>query len=358
MTLSADRPVVAALRPSLGQADRSSDPVKADVRSVLVYSMGEISGDGLIKLPFLAALRHAFPAARISWCAAKGQTVYTTWLRPVVEGLLDEVITQGVVGLTAMDLFALRRPFGGARYEVVIDTQSNVRRSLVVRRAAGLFISPSANFRLSDRRPKFWPEPLVERLQTLLSLAAGESVPSRPVDLTGGRALEAARSLLPDGPTYVGLAPGAGGKERRWPLERYIALAADQRVKGRQAVFILGPAEADYVRPLRETCEGALFPQSDRRDGFSDIDGPLLSIALATRFAVAVASDAGPGHMMAAGGAPLVSLALYRRKAVKFRPAVEPLRLLIAEDYGSPDIAAIPLADVIARLEEILDPRP
>ena len=51
------------------------------MKSVLIYSMGEISGDGLIKLPFIAALKETFPEARITWCAARGDTVYSTWLK-------------------------------------------------------------------------------------------------------------------------------------------------------------------------------------------------------------------------------------------------------------------------------------
>jgi ADP-heptose:LPS heptosyltransferase len=31
------------------------------VQSILIYSMGEVIGDGLIKLPFIAGLRAAFP---------------------------------------------------------------------------------------------------------------------------------------------------------------------------------------------------------------------------------------------------------------------------------------------------------
>ena len=98
------------------------------IRSVLVYSMGEVIGDGLIKLPFAAAVRAAFPGAHFAWCAAKGSTVYEGALKPVVEGVIDEVISSGVTGAGAADFALLRRPFGGRRFDVVIDTQTNVRR--------------------------------------------------------------------------------------------------------------------------------------------------------------------------------------------------------------------------------------
>ena len=66
-------------------------------------------------------------------------------------------------------------------------------------------------------------------------------------------------------------------------------------------------------------------------------------VALASRLTAAVANDAGPGHMLAAGGAPLLSLQGVRRKAVKFHPAASRLKMLIAEDYGRSDMTAIPL---------------
>ncbi|HWU14244.1 MAG TPA: lipopolysaccharide heptosyltransferase family protein, partial [Caulobacter sp.] len=73
------------------------------VQTVLIYSMGEVIGDGLIKLPFIAGLRAAFPKARISWCAAKGETVYAGPLKSVVAGYVDEVILDGRNGAEPLD---------------------------------------------------------------------------------------------------------------------------------------------------------------------------------------------------------------------------------------------------------------
>ncbi|MEO6376393.1 MAG: glycosyltransferase family 9 protein [Caulobacteraceae bacterium] len=322
--------------------------------SVLIYSMEEVIGDGLIKLPFVAATRAAFPEARITWVAAKGHTVYATALKGVVEGLIDEVITQGITGAKPADFLLLRTPFGGRKFDVVIDTQTNVRRSLVVKRAAGLFVSPAADFRFSDRKPGLWPEAMVDRLMALLSLAAGRDVPFAPVRFSDPRTSAAADILLPAGPMYVGFAPGAGGEVKRWPLDRYLALARAQAAAGRTPVFFLGPDEADLIATVRAELPTALIPEVERTDGLQDVKGPLLVVALARRLAAAVANDAGPGHMLAAGGAPLLSLQLQRRKAIKFHPAAERLEMLIAEDYGEGGMAAIPLADAAAALGRLM----
>ncbi len=333
-------------------------------KSVLIYSMGEVIGDGLIKLPFIASLRDAFPDATIHWCAAKGSTVYSTALSAIVAGFIDEVIDSGVTGIEVSDLVLLRKPFGGRRFDVVIDTQTNVRRSLVVKRAisqnSGLFVSPAADFRFSDRKLTApWPEAMVDRLQMLASMAAGRPVAARPVALTDPRALEAAAALLPTGPAYIGFAPGAGGVSKRWPLERFIALAQAQAGRGRTPVFFIGPDEAQMAAPIRATIPRALFPETARTDAFTDIKGPLLVIALASRLTAAVANDSGPGHMLAAGGAPLLSLQGVRRKAVKFHPAARRLTMLIAEDFGSPlDMTAIPLEEAARALDALIAEAP
>lgn len=328
------------------------------VQTVMIYSMGEVIGDGLIKLPFIAGLRAAFPQARITWCAAKGETVYAGPLKGVVAGYVDEVLTAGPTGAGALDILPWVRPFGGRSFDLVIDTQENLRRSLVARRAAprsgkDVFVSAAAQAREPD-----WPAAVVDRLARLLALATDGAGAPRPLVLTDPDALAAAKALLPDGPapnrpTYVGLAPGAGGQDKRWPLDRYLDLAHRIEALGRKAVFFFGPDEEADALAAREAVPSALFPEKDRTDGHSAVKGPLLAIALAGRLTAAVANDAGPGHMLAAGGAPLLSLQKDHRKAVKFRPAARRLELLVAEDYGQ-DMAALPLEAVDAALRRLI----
>lgn len=327
----------------------SSRP-EPDPKTVLVYSVEDISGDGLIKLPFLAGLRAAFPAARISWCAATGSSVYAGWLKPVVAGLIDEMVLEGRPGLERFDWIAPGRPLGGRRFDLVIDTQSNVPRALAMRRAGRRFVSPAAGFALSQRRPTAWPKAMSAQLETLLKLAGGEGAGLRPVTIADAETRAAAERLLPGGPTYVGFGPGAGGPERRWPLDRYIELARRQHQRGRVPVFVLGPSERDYVPVLRAEAPFARLPTEDP----SAPAGPVLTIALAARLGAAVAADAGPGHMMAVGGAPLVSLFRERRKADKFLPAAPRVEPLVAEDWGDKAIDRIPVDAVDAALERML----
>jgi ADP-heptose:LPS heptosyltransferase len=334
----------------------SPEAAPAEPRTIMVYSMGEVIGDGLIKLPFIAALRDAYPDAHIAWCAGKAEvgTVYAGPLKPIVAGCIDEILTAEPTGSKFSDHFG--NPFGGRRFDLVIDTQSNLARSLFARRAARDFISPSGGFLLSRARPpkdEAWPETMLGRLARLLELARGRAVPLRPLPLKDPRSLAAARALLPDGPAYIGFAPGAGGVEKRWPLDRYIALARLAAAAGYAPVFFIGPKEAGEDAAIRAALPAALLPQLNRADDFADVDGPLLTIALAGRLKAAVANDAGPGHMLAAGGAPLLSLPLTRGKAAKFKPSASRLRQIVAEDFGG-GMEAVGVEPVWSGLQALL----
>jgi ADP-heptose:LPS heptosyltransferase len=196
---------------------------------------------------------------------------------------------------------------------------------------------------------------MVDRLQTLASLAAGTTVSARPIPVSDPDALAAAAKLLPSGPLYVGFAPGSGGVSKRWPLERFLELARRQTSRGRTPVFLLGPDEQDMRAGIVAAAPGALFPEDEAKRANLSAKGPLLAIALSTRLRAAVANDAGPGHMIAAGGAGLLSLQGFRRKAEKFHPAALRLEMLIAEDYGAPGaMDVIPVEAADAALERLM----
>lgn len=323
--------------------------------SILVYVGLDAVGDGLMKLPFLRALRSAFPAARITWMAGKGHTVYAGSLAPLVSGLADEVLDQANVGSRVAELLG-RRPLAGRSFDLVIDTQRRLLTSLIVRRIRHRrFVSAAANFLLSDARPPAgWRRPaaMVGQLLALVELASGRpAVADAP--LPRDAAIERlADGLLPPGPTYVGFAPGAGGRYKCWPLERYQELAARQAAEGRVPVFLLGPAEAEWVEPIRAAVPNAVLPLQGL-----DKAPPALTIALGRRLAAAVANDSGTGHMLAAADVPLVSL-FGPTPPDKFAPAARRLAVVRAQDFGDAAMTAIPLGAVAGALDRLLAEAP
>src|SRR5262249_27229869 len=157
----------------------------------------------------------------------------------------DEVIENAAIGSRAAEL--LHRPLAHRRFDLVIDTQRRVLTTLILRRLrARMFVSGAARFLLSDRRPPrgyMRPELLLDQLFDLIAIAGGAAVtPSFDLPL-GEPWREAALTALAPGPLYVGIAPGAGGAHKRWPRERFIALAEAQIRAGRAVAILLGPGE-------------------------------------------------------------------------------------------------------------------
>lgn len=322
---------------------------------LLVYSGLELIGDGVMKLPFLRALRQRWPEARITWLAGKGRTVYAHALAPLARTLLDEIIEDAGIGSRAREL--LHRPLGQRRFDLVIDTQRRVLTTLILRRMRSrCFVSGAARFLLSDKRPPRpyrRPERLIDQLLDLVAIAGGERVAPRFDLALGAPWSEAASDALPAGPVYVGIAPGAGGADKRWPLERFLALAQAQLRQGRVPVLLLGPDERGWVEEIKAALPDAKLPLQDQRIAADIAASPLYTMALGARLAVAVANDSGAGHLLAASGVPMVSL-FGPTRAAKFAPAARRLELVEAQRFGGDAMDAIPLAAVADAVERCM----
>jgi ADP-heptose:LPS heptosyltransferase len=323
--------------------------------TVLVYSGLELMGDGIMKLTFVRTLRAAFPRARITWLAGKGRTVYAHELMPLVSDLIDEVIEEAGIGLRWSELIG-PPPLKGRSFDLVIDTQSRVKTALVVRRIRhDRIVSPAAGFLFSDHRPGSGhqaPTHLNERLLELVKLATDAPPPPPTRLVIPPKHEREALELLPAGPVYVGLVPGAGGRAKCWPLDRFIALAQAQQAMGRTPVFILGPMETEWQERIQRALPEALFPQS-AAEGLGIATGPLLTIALGRRLAAAVANDSGGAHLLAAGGTPLVSL-FGPSQFAKFYPVAPRLKIVAAQRFGGQAMELIPLDAVAQALEALI----
>ncbi len=328
-------------------------------KTIMVYVGLDRLGDSLLKLAFVRGLRAAFPEAHITWVAGKDTSLFATVFAPLAKGLIDEVIERAGIGLSPAEL--LRRPLGGRGFDMIIDTQRVLLPTLVLWRIPHRqFISPSARFLLSSVKPPKgyrFPKPMMHQLMDLLEFASGSRYePPASLDLALPDACEAeARRLLPEGGgTYFGLAPGAGGRPKCWPLDRFVELGKIQAERGRQPVFILGPQESDWIEQVQQGVPTALYPLQDPDIPDTLRGDPLLTIALAKRLALTVSNDSGIGHMIAAAGTPLVSL-FGPTNPEKFPPMTRALKIIRAQDFGGEMMDAIPLAAVSSEADRQLD---
>lgn len=327
---------------------------KIQPQTILVYVGLDRVGDALLKLPFVRGLRHAFPDARITWLAGKDTSVYASAMAPAVLGLIDEVIEKAGVGLDPMEL--LHRPLGGRRFDLVIDTQRVALASLALMRIPCKWrLSPFAKFLFSSVKPskgyKF-PKTMLRQMLDLLEMATGGKIatPERIEVTIPAEMQDEARRLLPDGPRYVGLAPGAGGKPKCWPLERFAEVGSALSGGGFTPVYLLGPQEPEWKEALAAKVPQALFPLQEPGVAERFAYSPLLTIALGERLQASLANDSGVGHMLAISGRPLVSL-FGPTSPAKFAPVSSRLSIVTAQSFGGREMHLIPTQAALEALK-------
>ena len=319
---------------------------------LLIYSNGELLGDALLKLPALTALRPSFPDHHITWLAGGGFTFYARQLKLLIDPLVDEVREDVRLGQSLKELW--QPPLRGEFYDVIIDTQNRIKSTLILKQIPHrLFISPAASFLFSDRKPTEAHKQgsVQRRLLQLFGLAAGQQVEARFALHLPQHYRSAATAMLPQGRCYIGLAPGSGVLRKCWPLDSFIELARIQRESGRTPVFFLGPNEAGWRAEITAAVPGCLFPEQENTD--TNLNGVMLSLALAERISVGVANDSGTGHIFATAGQPLISL-FGHSNAEKFVQESDNRITLLARNYGGTEMHRIPVHAVKDAIEKLL----
>ena len=219
----------------------------------------DLVGDALIKLPFLRALRNAFPQARICWITSQGPTAYGGALRAATQGLIDEVYETPDWLKVHGDKISkpwVQNPAQNPapHFDLLIDTRNRWKEARLARKVPHkLFLAPAMGYLFSDRRPEFFeskPPHLCDQLLRLVELASDTKPVSTGALLVDDFLKAQARTLLPEGKTYVGIAPGAGNPVKIWPRYKFEKLGIQQAAKGRVPVFILGPQELSWYDEL------------------------------------------------------------------------------------------------------------
>jgi heptosyltransferase-2 len=114
----------------------------------------------------------------------------------------------------------------------------------------------------------------------------------------------ASRGIYPD-KTVIALGPGAGLPRRMWPLENFVGLGECLRSKYRARLLILGgvgeePLGEELQRQLGDTVVNAVGRATLRQTG-----------AILKRCHLYVGNDAGPMHLAAAAGIPVVEISCH-----------------------------------------------
>ena len=240
----------------LHQPERASGPrpLPEPGLGIAVINEREGLGDGFYKSPLLRALKRAYPAEKITWVVSEGDSPYRLTMAEIVRPYLARVLVDA----------NLRRPTPGAirrlrqlpPSSLVIDQRTSSVAVMAAKQMlrTKLYQAASRGYLFCSRRPQ-GPRPM-HKLTQLMALL--EAVTKCPVDGSGDIDLPTdaearAAVLLPDGPRYVGLAPGASTRVRCWPLDRFVSLAKWVQSRGWHPVLLLGPNKQDLREPRRSS---------------------------------------------------------------------------------------------------------
>jgi ADP-heptose:LPS heptosyltransferase len=318
-----------------------------DQRPIAVLVDREGLGDALLKAPFLRALRRAFPERDVWWIATH-QTAMEDELRPLFQRDIAQVISHaGLNGRFGEVLARLRDlpPFWR-----VFDARTKIATVALARyglRHQGFYCC-LPGFILCDGATPRAPRPshVAERMLSLVVRATG-----RPADGSGWLqpsegARQRARRLFPDGPRYVGVAPGSREAIKNWPMDRFLEVARALLAVGVTPVFRLGPMEGAARAEIEAAAPGALVSQADFAEPAPPGGGLERFIAEGQRFSLLLANDNGVGHLLGGAGVPVVSL-FGPTDPRRWAPVAPANRIVRAQDFGGAEMALIPTAAVV-----------
>jgi heptosyltransferase-1 len=283
------------------------------VTRFLIVRLGAL-GDIVHAIPVAAALRHAYPAARIDWLVS-GKHRELLDLVPAIDHRLSISDRSGAA--EGASFLSAIRAIRDTRYDVAIDLQGLIK-SAVIARLSGA--SKVVGF-----NGKYAREPLARLFYTDVHDPGGDGMyapgetrhvvdinlgileaigidpgpPEFPLTNVTSAVAESMREAA--GGQYALLNPGAAWPNKRWPSPRLGALAmalADKR--SLKSVVLWGPGEFDLAEDVVATSAGAaiLTPQTSVAD----------VVALARGASVMVSGDTGPTHIAAAVGTPIVGI--------------------------------------------------
>jgi heptosyltransferase-2 len=288
---------------------------------ILLVRFGSI-GDVLLTTPLLRAIRARHPAAHIAYLTKRVHV-------PLVEAnpRLDEVI-----------VLEPRRPLGQLAEAVRaggfthrLDLHGNLRsralRTLVPGRWTGYPKHRVARTLLIRTKRDMYRDrrPVAERYfdaARRLDVAPDGAAPEMFLSEGAAAAADAwlAAAGIAGGRPIVALAPGAAHATKRWPADRWQALAAALAERGSDVVLVGGPGDREVADAIAAATAGAASAAG--RTSLQETG------AIIRRATALVSGDTGVMHMATAVGTAVVALFGPTVRQFGFFPYAERARVV------------------------------
>ncbi|MEZ5286869.1 MAG: lipopolysaccharide heptosyltransferase I [Vicinamibacterales bacterium] len=277
-------------------------------------------GDIVHALPVLAALRRSSPGIEVDWLV---EQAYAPVLE-LADGLRQRIVVRAdaegareEASGTSVRVFGMGTGYARAmaflrrqRYDIALDLQGLIKSAVWARLSGAARVIGFAAAHLREQQAAWLytesvvppsPAHVVEKnLAMAAHLGVAAAPPTMPIVLPESAVMDHVRDAI--GPArYAVLNPGAAWPNKRWPPERFAALAAAVLHRHGLVSFVTwGPSEQALAEAIVEASGGAarLAPPTRVAD---------LAVLLA-HAALVVSGDTGPLHVAAAVEAPIVGL--------------------------------------------------
>jgi lipopolysaccharide heptosyltransferase I len=279
--------------------------IKNIPKKILVIKPSSL-GDIVHSLPFLNAVKDAFPAAEIHWVVAKG-----------LEGLLENhpmvkrlwVINKDrwknlkKIKETAIEFKSLFKELEDESYDVVIDLQGLLRSGL-------LTYATNAPIRIGFKEARegsslFYTHRVkggreIHAVDRYLKIASAMGCEIKDVKFPMPliKESEKVKKIKEDIGDYAVIVPGARWKTKRWPPANFGKLASMLDIK---TVIVGSPSDIEIAEGI-EFCSGG---KASSMAGKTDMK-ELISIIRGARYVIS--NDSGPMHIAAASGISVVAI--------------------------------------------------
>jgi heptosyltransferase I len=269
--------------------------------NLLIVRLGAL-GDVVHAVPAAAALRNAFPHARIDWLVEAKH-------RAIVDLVTVVDRTIPLERSTPAGWTAVVRVLRQTAYDVAIDLQGLLKSAVLARgsgaaRVVGFSIwhlrEKTARPFYSDAHEAEGGHVIAKNLRLLRAVGVEDDEIRFPLADVPSAALDELRRRIGARP-FALINPGAAWPNKRWPPERFGELASFLREAcGLDPIVLWGPGEEALANQVIEGSSGtaSVAPQT----GIADL------VALARASALVVSGDTGPLHIATAVGTPTVSL--------------------------------------------------
>ena len=307
------------------------------MKKILIFSNGEKIGDGIIKLPFIYDLKKYIPNSKVTWLT-HGNTVYKDRLKSLIINKIDYILDNANLNYIPFKSVSKKFDLKNQNYDLVIDTQKTLIKTLALKKIkTEIFISSCSDWLFSDMKPlnkNKKDEYYLNNIYTMLELYTNFKIAEKSIINTPEGITKKISTICEKNKKYFGVAPGAGEKNKKWPINNYIKLTEMFIKLGFKPCFFLGPDDK-AEREILINKFGEIFEPEKIFPNISSI----LNVMSCTNFLdFAVCNDSGISHILSTGNCHLFKI-FNNKKPTKFTDINNKIEFL-APDSGQ-DISKI-----------------